>query len=93
MLFPTASAQAATVTIGSPLTQTFKQTEFYYLGMAANSMLPESGAMVNSPVTGTVVRWRVIDAEGGPLRLRVLEPAGNEEFKAVGTSAGRHRPR
>ena len=56
--------------------------------MGANATLPESGANVNSPITGTIVRWRVIDAEGGPLRLRVLEPAGGSAYKAVGTSAG-----
>ena len=88
MLFPAASAQAATVTIGSQLTQSFTKQAFGSVGMAANSALPESGALVNSPITGTIVRWRVIDGEGGPLRLRVLEPAGGTAYKAVGTSTG-----
>ncbi|MGA8746637.1 MAG: IPT/TIG domain-containing protein [Solirubrobacterales bacterium] len=87
MLFSAASAQAATVTVGSPLTQSFKPEDFGSLGMAANSTLPEIGAMVDSPTSGTVVRWRVIDASGGPLRLRILEPAGGTAAKAVGTSA------
>lgn len=27
-----------------------------------------------SPVTGTIVRWRIMDGSGGPYGLRVLTP-------------------
>jgi hypothetical protein len=41
-----------------------------------------------SPITGTVIRWRLLDADGGPFKLRVLRPAAGSAFTGVATSAG-----
>ena len=83
---PTA-ASAATVTVGAPLPQSFAPRELNGVGTAFNALLPEPGALVTSPIDGTVVRWRVSGAAGGPFRLRILRPAGPETFTGVGTSA------
>lgn len=83
-----APAGAATVTIGSPLTQSFTQTTLNGVGTGINVALPEPGAIVASPFDGTVVRWRISGASGGPFVLRVLRPAGGPEtFTGAGTSA------
>lgn len=87
-LFLTPSAQASTVTVGSPLTQPFASEEYNAVGTAINTALPEPGALVASPITGTVIRWRISGAEGGPFKLRVLRPAGSPLYTGVGTSAG-----
>jgi hypothetical protein len=80
------SAQAATVTVGSPLTASFS---FSFTGpvTAANATLGEPAANVTSPVTGTIVRWRLVDdSAGAPFALRVLRPAVGGEM-GVGTSS------
>jgi hypothetical protein len=82
-----ATAQAATVTVGSPLTQSFTPTTIFGVGTVINSALPEPGANVASPISGTVVRWRITGAEGGPFKLRVLRPAGIPFYTGAGTSA------
>jgi hypothetical protein len=87
MLLPVASAQGATVTVGSPLTQGFLPASFNAVGTVINSTLTEPGATVASPITGTVIRWRVTGASGGPFKLRVLRPAGGLSFTGAGTSA------
>jgi hypothetical protein len=51
-----------------------------------NTALPEKGASLASPVSGTVVRWRLVGAKGGPFYLRILRPNGLGAFTAVGTS-------
>jgi hypothetical protein len=54
---------------------------------AANATLAEPGASVTSPVTGTIVRWRlVVESTGAPFALRVLRPAVGGET-GVGTSS------
>ena len=47
----------------------------------------QAGAKVTSPVTGTIVCWRITDATGGPFRLRVLTPDGGNTYTGVRTSA------
>ena len=79
-------AAASIVTIGSPLTQTFKPVVFGEIATVANVSLPEPGAQVTSPVAGAVIRWRVLAAEGGPFKLRVLRPASGG-FLGAGSSA------
>lgn len=81
------TARAATVTVGSPLTQSFEPTEIFGVGTIINTSFPEPGALVASPISGTIVRWRVSGAEGGPFKLRVLRPAGPLTFTGAGTSA------
>jgi hypothetical protein len=85
-LLAASSAQAATVTVGSPLTASFS---FSFTGpvTAAKATLAEPGASVTSPVTGTIVRWRlVVESTGAPFALRVLRPAVGGET-GVGTSS------
>jgi len=79
-----ASSQAAVVTVGSPLTRPFVSTEAKNSGTIANIAFPEPGANVTSPVSGTVIRWRIGQAEGGPFRLRILRAAGPEQFAGAG---------
>ncbi len=87
MLFPAASVQAATVTVGSPLTQSFDSLELEISGTFVNFSLPEAGANATSPISGAILRWRVLDATGGPFELRVLKPDGGGTYTPVGTSA------
>jgi len=52
--------------------------------------LPFRGASAAfvSPISGTIVRWRISsDSAGAQVRLRVLRPGGGGSFTAVGTSA------
>jgi hypothetical protein len=83
-----ASAGAAPITIGVPLQGPF--------GSSASSAVPftlinrtiaEPGALATSPVSGLIVRWSMVGGVGGPFRLRVLRPAGDSAYTAVGTSA------
>ncbi len=86
-LIASASAQASTVTIGSPLTSSFSPTNLCgTLCTSAQTALP--GAVVASPSDGTIVRWRVKSAVGpGGFKLRVLHPEGFGAFTGAGTSA------
>jgi hypothetical protein len=85
-LLAATTAQAATVTVGSVLPPGSVATPFGQVQTLFNTALPESGANLASPVTGTIVRWRMQDAEGGPFFLRVLRPNGSGAYTAVGTS-------
>jgi hypothetical protein len=81
------SAAAETVTIGSPLTASFVPSQMCStICTLANVNLGESGTHLAAPFAGTLVRWRVKDAEG-QFRLRVLRPDGAEHYFAVGTSS------
>jgi hypothetical protein len=82
-----AGAGAATVTVGSPMAAAFSPTPYAVTSTAANTALPEPGAKVTSPIDGTIVRWRVAGASGGPFRLRVLTPVGGDVYVGAGTSA------
>jgi hypothetical protein len=81
-----AGASAKVVTVGSPLTQEFTPTEFGAVITSVNSAPGELGALATSPVDGVVVRWRILDAAGGPFKLRVLRPAGAGSYIGVGRS-------
>ena len=80
------AAQASTITIGSVLPAGSTPTPFGQVETFFNTALPEKGANLVSPVTGTIVRWRVLDAAGGPFYLRVLRPNGSGGYSAAGTS-------
>jgi hypothetical protein len=82
----TASALASTVTVGPSLTGTYQPFVPEEVGTLANAT-EEAGANVTSPVTGTIVCWRIIGATGGPFRLRVLTPDGGNTYTGAGTSA------
>jgi hypothetical protein len=82
-----ASAQAASVTVGSPLTASFSAGNCLQNCTFVNLSLPEPGAMVTSPVNGTIVRWRIIG--GAPMpgyAIRVVHPAGGSSYSGAGTS-------
>ena len=89
VLIGSSSAQAATVTVGSPLTADFNG--FYGCapsGTWANTVLSEPGANPVSPVTGTIVRWRMTGVySGGPFTLRVLRPTSMGAYTPAGSSA------
>jgi hypothetical protein len=82
-----AMAGASTVTVGSVMPLGFTSVEFGAVKTQFNTALPEQGANLASPVSGSVVRWRVQGAKGGPFHLRILRPTGTGAYTAVGTSA------
>ena len=43
------------------------------------------GANLTSPADGTIVRWRIVEATGGPFYLRVLTPVGGSTYTGAGT--------
>jgi hypothetical protein len=81
-----AGTQASTITVGSVLPPGSSPTEFGQVETFFNTALPEKGANLVSPVNGTIVRWRMQGAEGGPFSLRVLRPNGSGGYTAMGTS-------
>ena len=82
-----ASAQAAVVTIGSPLNGSFPLSfNNSDTRTLTNLVLGEPGANLTSPVSGTIIRWRITGSSGGPFRLRVLTPGGGTTFTGAGTS-------
>ena len=86
-----ASVQAATVLVGSPMSQV-DGTGFVGNNGAsvtvANIDLPEPGAHATSPVNGTIVSWHVISYGTGDYALRVIRPASGGSYTGVGTSVG-----
>ena len=82
------TAQANTVTVGSVLPAGSVSEPVGEIQTFLNTALPEKGASLASPVTGTVVRWRLVGAKGGPFLLRILRPNGLGAYTAVGTSSG-----
>jgi IPT/TIG domain/PASTA domain len=84
------SAQAALVTVGSPLTATFGGSlGTSPTGTWANSNLAEPGANATSPVNGVVIAWTIAGnySAGKPFELRVLRPAGSGKYTGSGTSS------
>lgn len=80
------SAQANTITVGSVLPPGAVSEPVNEVQTFLNTALPEKGASLASPVSGTVVRWRLVGAKGGPFYLRILRPNGLGAYTAVGTS-------
>src|SRR5262249_51450085 len=85
-----ADAQAARITIGSPLTGAYIDGPLR--GFPAWSVVTTSsgvgGAVVKSPVEGVVVAWHL--EEGSPsygYALRIFTPAAPGAFTGAGTSA------
>ena len=72
-LCTTTGAEAATVTVGSPLTANFTGT-FGGSDVDVNTALPEPGATAASPVPGTIINWRVILPSPGGISLVVVKP-------------------
>jgi hypothetical protein len=87
LLLGCSSAQAATVTVGSPLTASFLPGTVGEKGiMGINSELGEPGAHVASPVDGAVIGWKLLGG-GGPFELRVVRPEVAGTFLAGAASA------
>jgi IPT/TIG domain/PASTA domain len=87
-------ANAAPVTLGSPTAPaSTPSARVRYIGNAstiANVELGEPGANVISPITGTIIRWRMAgNFLGGPFELRVLKPTsgGNYTYGAISEAA------
>jgi hypothetical protein len=67
-------ASAKLITVGSPLTASFTSHEFGQAETVMNSALGETGAQVTSPISGSIIRWHITLATGGPFFLRALTP-------------------
>jgi len=67
-------ASAKLITVGSPLTASFTSHEFGQAETVMNSRLGETGAQVTSPISGSIIRWHITLATGGPFFLRALTP-------------------
>lgn len=84
--FACAGAQAAPITVGSPL-----QGEIFPLpdqgpSTIVQTRLPEPGARVVSPVDGAVIRWRVGQGKG-PFTLDVVTPNSDGTYTQTAVSA------
>jgi hypothetical protein len=87
LVLATPSASAGIVTIGPPLDQAQPAKGGFGkepVLVANASLSPISN--LSSPVSGTVIRWRLNQTVGGPFRLRVLRPNGGLVYTTVGTS-------
>ena len=80
----TASAQAAIVTVGSPMTGNYTSGTIGLSYAVFNSKVPGNTL---SPVTGAVVGWNLQGAAGGPFTLRVIQPINTTEYIGGGHSA------
>jgi PASTA domain/IPT/TIG domain len=78
------SAQAAPVTVGSPLTGNYSSFEIGFSFGVFNTKVPGN---TTSPVSGAIVGWNLLGASGGPFTLRVLQPVGATEYTGFGSSA------
>jgi hypothetical protein len=84
LLIAAPGAQATTVTLGSPLSTVLSPVMFGAVRTLSPQALP--GATVTSPFDGTIVRWEVTGASGGPLKLQVVHPIAGSFFTGGGTS-------
>ncbi len=82
-------AEAATVTVGSPLTANFTGA-IATTSLKVNTALPEPGATAASPVPGTIINWRVILGSTGNLSLFVVKPATGGAYTPGLGSSGVH---
>lgn len=80
-----ASAQATVVTVGSPLTATFVSGLYGGSNTLVNTGMPEPGANVASPVSGTIIGWKAALAIG-TFKLHVVRQSGGL-FTSAGTSS------
>lgn len=80
----------AAITVGSSLTAPVNNNIQQGCGAApctyVNVALSDTGAIVASPLTGVLVRWRMLgNANGASFEVRVLRPAPGGEYTGVGT--------
>ena len=81
-----AGAEADTVTVGSPLTKSFSDYTPDSPTTFTNTSLDAPGALVSAPAAGVIRSWKVIDAGGGPLKLRVIRPLAGGLYTGAGTA-------
>jgi hypothetical protein len=81
MAIAASGAQAATVTVGSPLTGNYIATAMGAGGDVTFAQTALPGATVASPTDGTIVSWRNRTL-GGPFRLVVVRPVGAQYANA-----------
>jgi hypothetical protein len=86
VVVPVAGAEAAPVTVGSPLSGTVTSGKQAYNETFIDLAFEEAGAAATSPVNGAIVSWNLLGFEGGPFALRVLRPVGSTAYTAVGSS-------
>ncbi|HEY7255884.1 MAG TPA: IPT/TIG domain-containing protein [Solirubrobacterales bacterium] len=88
---PAPIATAAVVTVGPQLTGGFSPENYGEPddppATVLNAKLSPGLGTVASPISGTVVGWSVVQAAGGPFKLRIVQPNGGTSVTAVGTSA------
>jgi hypothetical protein len=86
------TAQAAMVTVGSPIASIGSGGVVAPNGSTetvANAVLHEPGAHVTSPVNGTIVSWRLVSDSGPPgnsYALRVLRPQSDGSYAGAGSA-------
>lgn len=80
-------AAAGIVTIGPTETVPGGQTSPGSPATLINTAAPPEGNTLVSPVTGVILRWRATGFVGGPFRLRVLTPLGEDTYLGAGSSA------
>ena len=83
-LLGASAAQAATVTLGSPLTNALPSTPIAISATVRQTALP--GATLVAPFDGQVTSWKVINASGG-WTLQVLHRSGGG-FVSTGSTHG-----
>lgn len=79
------AAQAAPVTVGSPMSGEVEEGVASESGTFINLAFGEPGARPTSPVTGAIISWHLLNGVG-PFRLRVLHPAGGTSYTATASS-------
>jgi PASTA domain-containing protein len=79
------SAQATTVTIGSPGPASAIQAPIGGVLTVINLAIP--GASVTSPGNGVITSWKIADAGGGPFSLQVVRPAAGGIYATAGSTS------
>ncbi|HVQ57315.1 MAG TPA: IPT/TIG domain-containing protein [Solirubrobacterales bacterium] len=82
-----ASAGAKTITVGSPLKQPFSPSACSNPCTVIPTGFEDGSALVTSPVSGVVVRWRILQASSSQYRLRVVGRPAFPTFFGAGASA------
>jgi hypothetical protein len=84
-LAPAASAEP--VVIGPPTSSTYaKGIRDTIAATFFNASLAEPGALATSPTDGVIFNVRIAGAQGGPYRLQVLRPVGEDLYLGGATS-------
>ena len=75
------------MTIGSPITSPLFEPEVCGSTCTIATVgLTDPSARAVSPITGTIVRWRIREADAVPYTLRVLTPGGGGAFTPTASS-------